>query len=139
LCAHTRPNVQAQRNGQQNAMHGTTDDTTTRAVSTMLRVTSSLDDHAGTGDHAHAIRHRRFMPAGDSRAHTEQRETAHKQEADDKAHSESRRQIALRRCRHAQTRISHAGPRQTYIFSIITCPNAEQDTWVAPSIKRAKS
>jgi hypothetical protein len=73
-------------------MHGTTDDTTTRAVSTMLRVTNRLDDHAGNGDHAHAIQHWRFMLAGDSCAHTEQRETAHKQEADDKAHSESRRQ-----------------------------------------------
>ena len=26
-----------------------------------------------------------------------------------------------------------------YMWSIITCPNPEHDTWVAPSIKRAKS
>jgi hypothetical protein len=31
----------------------------------------------------------------------------------------------------------HAG--QTYMFSIITWPNPEHETWVAPSISRAKS
>jgi hypothetical protein len=29
--------------------------------------------------------------------------------------------------------------RGDHIFSIITCPNPEQLTWVAPSIRRAKS
>ena len=31
------------------------------------------------------------------------------------------------------------GLKPRYIISIITCPKPEQDTWVAPSIKRAKS
>lgn len=35
--------------------------------------------------------------------------------------------------------LPHAACRQADIFSIITCPNPEQDTCVAPSSWRAKS
>ena len=31
------------------------------------------------------------------------------------------------------------GLKPRYIMSIITCPNPEHDTWVAPGISRAKS
>jgi hypothetical protein len=37
----------------------------------------------------------------------------------------------------ARAHIGALEPR--YIASIMTCPNPEQETWVAPSIKRAKS
>ena len=36
-------------------------------------------------------------------------------------------------------RIGPAGAGSDHMFSIITCPKPEHDTWVAPSMRRAKS
>ena len=48
-------------------------------------------------------------------------------------------QVAFIARDEAPTALPGAAPNARYMLSIITWPKPEHDTWVAPSIRRAKS
>jgi hypothetical protein len=52
-------------------------------------VTRALHERVSARNDAHAIRHGRFMSASSGCTHAEQHESAHQQEAENEAHSNS--------------------------------------------------